>query len=66
MHADKIPIKVSGGREGGYRAYSFKQRLDPGEWRVDVESADGRIIGRVSVTVVEQGDAHPTLATVSY
>ncbi len=66
MHADKIPIKVSGGREGGYRAYSFKQRLDPGEWRVDVESADGRIIGRVSVTVVEQGDAHPTLATVFY
>jgi hypothetical protein len=66
MHADKIPIKISGGREGGYRAYSFKQRLDPGDWQVDVESPDGRIIGRVSVQVVDQGDAQPTLTTVSY
>jgi len=66
MHADRIPIKISGGREGGYRAYSFKQRLDPGDWLVDVESQDGRIIGRVSVTVVEQGETQPMLTTVSY
>ena len=65
-HADKIPLKISGGREGGYRAYSFKQRLDPGDWRVDVEAGDGRILGRVSVSVVEQGETQPTLATVSY
>lgn len=49
--ADKIPLKITGGREGGYRAYSFKQRLDPGDWRVDVETEDGRIIGRVGVQV---------------
>ncbi len=66
MHADKIPLKISGGREGGYRAYSFKQRLDPGDWRVDVEAGDGRVLGRVSVTVVEPGETQPTLATVSY
>jgi hypothetical protein len=66
LHADRIPIKISGGREGGYRAYSIKQRLDPGDWRVDVESQDGRIVGRVSVTVEAQGDTQPTLMTVSY
>lgn len=66
-HADRIPLKISGGREGGYRAYSVKQRLDPGDWRVDVESQDGRIIGRVSVTVEAQSEAtDPALATVSY
>lgn len=65
-HADKIPLKISGGREGGYRAYSFKQGLDPGDWRVDVEAGDGRILGRVSVTVVDQGGTQPTLATMSY
>lgn len=65
-HADRIPIKISGGREGGYRAYTFKQRLDPGDWRVDVETEDGRIVGRVSVKVVEQGDAQPALRTVLY
>jgi hypothetical protein len=66
MHADRIPLKISGGREGGYRAYSFKQRLDPGDWRVDVESQDGRIIGRVSVKVVDQGEVQPSLTTVTY
>ena len=65
-HADRIPLKISGGRAGGYRAYSFKQRLDPGDWRVDVETEDGRIIGRIAVTVKAQGDARPTLTTVSY
>jgi hypothetical protein len=65
-HADRIPIKISGGREGGYRAYTFKQRLDPGDWRVDVETEDGRIVGRVSVKVVQQADDHPTIRTVLY
>jgi hypothetical protein len=65
-HADRIPIKIAGGREGGYRAYTFKQRLDPGDWRVDVETEDGRVIGRVSVLVEERGDAQPTPRTLSY
>lgn len=66
VHADRIPIKISGGREGGYRAYSVKQSLDPGDWRVDVETEDGRIIGRVAVTVLSQIDDRHRLATVSY
>jgi hypothetical protein len=65
-HVDRIPIKISGGREGGYRAYSIKQGLDPGDWRVDVETEDGRIIGRVAVTVVNQTEEPPRLATVLY
>ncbi len=65
-HADRIPIKISGGREGGYRAYTFKQRLDPGDWRVDVETEDGRIVGRVPVKVVETADDQPTIRTVLY
>lgn len=66
VHVDRIPIKIAGGREGGYRAYSFKQRLAPGDWRVDVETEDGRIVGRVSVRV-EQRDALPAaLRTVTY
>ena len=65
-HADKIPIKIAGGREGGYRAYTFKQRLDPGDWRVDVETEDGRIVGRVSFRVEARGDVQPSLRTVLY
>ncbi len=65
-HADRIPIKISGGREGGYRAYTFKQRLNPGDWRVDVETEDGRVVGRVSVRVEERSEVSPTLRTVLY
>ena len=65
-HADRIAIKISGGREGGYRTYTFKQRLDPGDWRVDVETEDGRIVGRVSVRVEARGDVQPSLRTVLY
>lgn len=65
-HVDKIPIKIAGGREGGYRAYTFKQRLDPGDWRVDVETEDGRVIGRVSVVVAGPGDSGATARTLLY
>ena len=65
-HADRIPLKISGGREAGYRAYTFKQQLDAGDWRVDVEAEDGRIIGRVSVTVEERAEPPPSLATLVY
>lgn len=44
---DRIPIRISGGREGGYRGYTIKQRVPPGDWRVDVETEDGRVIGRI-------------------
>ena len=49
--ADRIPIRIQGGREGGYRAYTFKQGLSAGDWRVDVETEDGRVLGRVRFTV---------------
>jgi len=66
IHADKIPIKIAGGREGGYRAYSFKQRLDPGDWRVDVETEDGRVVGQVSVVVAEREETGATARTFLY
>ena len=65
-HADRIPMKISGGREGGYRTYTFKQRLDPGDWRVDVETEDGRVVGQVSVAVAERVEARATTRTLLY
>jgi len=65
-HADRIPIKIAGGREGGYRTYTFKQRLAPGDWRVDVETEDGRVVGQVSVVVAEGGETGATTRTLLY
>lgn len=48
--ASRVPISVVGGREGGYRSYSY---LIPraGKWRVDVETPRGQVIGRVRFKV---------------
>jgi hypothetical protein len=44
---DAIPIRILGGREQGFRGYGFKANYQPGEWKVQVETGDGREIGRV-------------------
>jgi hypothetical protein len=45
---DRIRVAIVGGRDGGYRAFTVKERVAPGNWRVNVETVDGRIVGRVS------------------
>ena len=47
-----ISFPITGGRNGGYRGYSAKANLVAGEWRVDVETVDGRLVGRLRFTVV--------------
>ncbi|MCA9472921.1 MAG: DUF2914 domain-containing protein [Nitrospirales bacterium] len=64
LTTDRIPITISGGREHGYRSYTWKQRLDPGEWRVDVETEDGRIIGRIDVLAASMIDERGETRTI--
>ena len=66
FQTDRIPIAISGGREAGYRGYTVKQRVQPGDWRVDVETEDGRIIGRVSFRVENLPGNHMNLETIDY
>jgi len=66
MTADRIGFPISGGREEGYRGYTVKQRLVPGDWRVDVETADGRIIGRIAFSVTEPTGVPVETETLAY
>lgn len=50
----KLSFPIKGGRENGYRAYSIKSKPKPGQWRVEVMTADGRPLGRMRF-VVEHG-----------
>ena len=44
---DAIPIAIVGGRDQGFRGYGVKSNYQPGDWKVQVETTDGREIGRI-------------------
>jgi hypothetical protein len=48
---DSIPIKIVGGREEGFRGFGVKSNYQPGDWKVQVETMDGREIGRIYFTL---------------
>jgi Protein of unknown function (DUF2914) len=56
LPSDAVPILVRGGREHGFAGYTYKQNWRPGQWRVAVETADGREIGRHGFSVREDPD----------
>jgi hypothetical protein len=48
---DSIPIAIVGGRAQGFRGYGVKTNYQPGDWKVQVETTDGREIGRIYFNV---------------
>lgn len=55
-----LSYPMVGGRDGGYRGYSYKQYIAPGLWRVDVLTKRNQLIGRIKFTIVES----PTVPAV--
>jgi hypothetical protein len=51
-NAGVVPFRISGGREAGYRGYTFKRSVQPGRWRVIAESESGAAIGVLHFEVV--------------
>ncbi len=59
-----IAYPIQGGRDGGYRGYSSMPILDAGEWRVNIETSDGRRIARLPFTAVLTTDT-PAETTIT-
>ncbi len=49
----RISFTAIGGRDGGYRGYTFKQNLSEGEWRCVVETENGQTIGEVRFNIID-------------
>lgn len=54
-----LSLTVTGGREQGFRGMAYKSNPKPGDYRVDVETEDGRTIGYLTFTVVEDTSTEP-------
>lgn len=50
---DRIGYEITGGRDGGYRGYTYKKKMMPGEWEVDVVTEEGLVLGTVGFTIPE-------------
>lgn len=60
--ASSIQYPISGGREQGYRGYSVKTNIQPGQWRVTVKTQNGQILGRTKFDI-ENALVSPKLTT---
>jgi len=52
--ATKIPLRLEGGRSGGFRTFSSRPELSIGPWRVEIKTPSGHIIGRLNFEVVRR------------
>jgi hypothetical protein len=56
---DTIEVRMTGGRDSGWRFYSYKRSVKPGRWRVTTAAPDGRVVGylRFDLEEIEGGEA---------
>jgi hypothetical protein len=54
-----IPIRISGGRSDGFRAYTTKSNYQPGDYRVQIETTDGREVGRIGLEIIADQSTEP-------
>jgi hypothetical protein len=47
----RAQLSINGGREEGFRAFATKKNYQPGRWRVQIETEDGRDIGHIQFTL---------------
>src|SRR5580765_7616329 len=65
--SDRIPIRIAGGREEGFRGVATKENYTPGVWRAIVETRDGREIARLRFKITKgEPDAERVFKTEVY
>ncbi len=62
IESTTVSFTLAGGRDNGYRAYSQKEHITEGLWRVTVKVDEKRIVGRVTFKV-EKSDVAPLIET---
>ncbi len=61
---DRLKYAIHGGRDGGYRGYTYKTHIAPGDWRVQIQTERGQLLGETAFTVIADSLARPVLETL--
>lgn len=50
---DNISYEITGGRDAGFRGFTFKDNVKPGLWKVDVITEEGLILGIIDFEIIK-------------
>lgn len=56
---DNISYEITGGRDEGYRGYTYKDNVKPGLWKVDVITEEELILGIIHFEIIEDATQDP-------
>ncbi|TLP79077.1 DUF2914 domain-containing protein [Maribacter sp. ACAM166] len=56
---EDIGYDITGGRDGGFRGYTYKNNVKPGEWEVQVLTDEEHVLGVIKFKIIEQSDNTP-------
>jgi hypothetical protein len=56
---DEIGFEITGGRDKGYRGYTYKNNVMEGEWKVDVITKEGLVLGIIDFAIEVDSTAEP-------
>ena len=49
---DNIGYEITGGRNDGFRGYTYKENVKPGYWKVDVITIEGLVLGVINFEII--------------
>jgi hypothetical protein len=59
-----LSYDLAGGRDGGYRGYSYKTVIPAGEWRVEIVTEDDLVLGSTDFKIVNTDKDRIKLTTI--
>jgi len=62
--ASRPGFTLAGGRNGGFRGYTYKQEVAAGKWKVHVETENGRTVVTHAFTVITDAPPEPDRVTI--
>lgn len=50
---EDIGYEITGGRDGGFRGYTYKNNVKPGKWEVQVLTKEEQVLGVIGFNIIE-------------